>query len=125
MANYLTDSDLFYEIVISKGKGKLTRKAENYFSLIASNLIRRLAKRYKDEDEKNDCEQYGLLVMFENWYGFEERKFKTALPYYTEIAKRAMGHQLNELRGKRSHQKNYVQFISLDSSNDGKGLHHL
>ena len=125
MAHYLNDSDLYYEIVISKGQGFLTRKAENYFSLIANNLIRKMAKRYKDEDERLDCLQNGLLIMFENWYNFNEKKYKSALPYFTEIAKRGMTYQFNELRGKKSHQKTYMTFISLDTSNDGKGLHHI
>jgi len=125
MAHYLNDSDLYYEIVISKGQGYLTKKAETYFSLIANNLIRKMAKRYKDEDERLDCLQNGLLVMFENWYNFNEKKYKTALPYFTEISKRGMTYQFNELRGKKSHQKNYMTFISLDTSNDGKGLHHI
>jgi hypothetical protein len=125
MAYYLSDSELFYEIVLSKGKGKLTRKAENYLSLIATNLIKRFSNRFKDFDEEQDCKQYGLLVMLENWYGFDDKKYKTALPYYTEITKRAITYQFNELRGRRSHQKNYVKFISLDTSNDGKGLHNF
>jgi len=125
MANYLNDTDLFYEIVLSKGKGNLTRKAEKYFSLIGTKLIKKMSNRYKDKDEELDCLQNGLLMMLENWYGFDERKYKKALPYYTEIAKRGMTYQFNELRGKKSHQKNYVKFISLDSSNDGKGLHNF
>ena len=28
MAKYIDDSDFFYEIVLSKGRGKLTKKAE-------------------------------------------------------------------------------------------------
>ena len=76
MANYLEDTDLYYEIVISKGKGYLTRKAEHYFELIAKNTIRRKAKDYKDNEEMMDCMQHGLLIMFENWMSFDEKKFK-------------------------------------------------
>jgi len=123
MANYLNDSDLYYEIVISKGKGNLTRKAETFFNLIATKLIRKMS--YTDKDDELDCLQNGLLILFENWYNFNAKKYKQALPYFTEIAKRGMTSQFNELRGKKSHQKNYVKFISLDSSNDGKGLHNF
>ena len=84
-----------------------------------------MSNRYKDKDEELDCLQNGLLVMFENWYNFNEKKYKTAMPYFSEIAKRGMTYQFNELRGKKSHQKNYMTFISLDTSNDGKGLHHI
>jgi len=125
MANYLNDTDLYYEIVISKGKGFLTRKAEQFFSLIASKLIRKMANRYRDKDEELDCMQNGLLIMFEKWYNFDDKKYKYALPYFTEIAKRGMTYQFNELRGRKSHQKEYVNFISLNSSNDGNGLHNF
>jgi len=125
MANYLNDIDLYYEIVISKGKGKLTKKAENYLILIANRLITKMSFKYKDKDEELDCLQNGILIMLKKWYNFDEKKYKLALPYYSEIAKRGMTYQFNELRGKKSHQKNYVNFISLDSSNDGKGLHHI
>ena len=126
MANYLEDSDLYYEIVLSKGKGYLTRKAERYFELIAKNSIRRLSSRYRDEEEMMDCMQMGILILFENWYGFDEKKYKFALPYFTEIAKRGFTAGYNELHGRKPHQQNnYIKFISLDSSNDGSGLHHI
>jgi len=126
MANYLEDSDLYYEIVLSKGKGYLTRKAEHYFELIAKNSIRRLSSRYRGEEEMRDCMQMGILILFENWYGFDEKKYKLALPYFTEIAKRGFTAGYNELHGRKPHQQNnYIKFISLDSSNDGSGLHHI
>ena len=126
MANYLEDCDLYYEVVLSKGKGYLTRKAEHYFELIARNSIRKLSSKFRDEDEMNDCLQTGLLSLFQNWYNFDEKRFKYALPYFTEVAKRGFTQGSNEIRGIKSHQqKNYIKFISLDSSNDGKGLHHI
>lgn len=125
MANYLEDSDLYYEIVLSKGKGYLTKKAEMYFQLIAKNTIRKKQKDYKDTDEMLDCMQTGLLIMFENWYNFDEKKYKYALPYFTEIYKRGIAEGYNVLHGRKRHQQNLVKFISLDSSNDGKGLHNI
>jgi len=124
MANYLEDSDLYYEIVLSKGKGYLTRKAEMYFELIAKNTIRKKQKDYTDE--MRDCMQNGLLIMFENWYNFDEKKYKYALPYFTEIYKRGLAAGYNEVHGRKPHQQNnQLRFISLDSSNDGRGLHHI
>jgi len=125
MANYLNDSDLFYEIVLSKGKGYLTKNAERYFQLIATNTIRRKTKDYRDPDDMNDCLQNGLLVMFENWKNFNEKKYKFALPYFTEIFKRGIAAGYNEIHNKKSYQKERVIMISIDSSNEGKGLHHI
>lgn len=125
MANYLNDTDLYYEIILSKGKGLLTRKAEHYFQLIATNTIRRKAKDYKDEDEMRDCLQNGLLIMLENWKNFNEKKFKLALPYFTEVFKRGIAAGYNEIYNKKSYQKDKVYMISMDSCNDGKGLHNM
>lgn len=124
MANYLEDSDLYYEIVLSKGKGYLTRKAEHYFELIAKNTIRRKINEYRDEEEMMDCMQHGILIMFENWNNFNEHKYKFALPYLTEVFKRGIAAGFNEIRGRKPHQQNNnIKFISLNSSNDGKGIH--
>lgn len=125
MANYLEDSDLYYEIVLSKGKGFLTRKAQLYFELIAKNTIRKKQKDFRDSNDMQDCMQNGLLIMYENWYNFDEKKYKYALPYFTEIYKRAIAAGYNEIHGRKPHQQNNISFISLNSSNDGKGLHHI
>lgn len=125
MANYLEDVDLYYEIVISKGKGCLTRKAEHYFELIAKNVIRRKSKDYNNNDDLMDCMQTGLLAMFENWMSFDEKKYKLALPYLSEVFKRGLASGLNEIYNKKPHQTSYIKYISLDTSNDNKGLHNI
>ena len=126
MANYLEDIDLYYEIVLSKGKGILTKKAEHYLILIAKNAIRKKAKDFKDESEMYDCMQCGILILLENWYLFDEKKYKTALPYFTEIYKRGLAQGINECRNIKPHQKNNnIKFISINSSNNGKGLHNI
>lgn len=124
MANYLEDVDLFYEVVLSKGKGYLTTNAEKYFILIAKNTIRKLECRYESQDEMKDCLQHGMLRMFENWQSFDERKFSQALPYFTELAKRGFGAGFNLMREKKYKTDN-VRKISIQSSNDGKGLHNI
>jgi len=123
MANYLNDDDLYYEIVLSKGKGGLTKKAEHYLQLIANNTIRKKLRDYRDEDEMKDCLQTGLLILFENWKSFNEKKFKTAMPYMTEIFKRALAFGYNELHNKKNYHKNKVIMISLNNCNDGNGMY--
>lgn len=63
MANYLEDRDLYYQVVLSKGKGELTKKAENYFLLIAENTFHRFKDkfRYRNEADKDDCKQQGTI----------------------------------------------------------------
>lgn len=124
MAKYLEDKDLYYEIVLSKGKGQLTKKAEDMLILIGNNMIRRKEKNYKSIDDRNDCLHHGFLMMFQNWQNFNEKRYKNALPYFSEIFKRAMAFGLKEIYNIKSN-KERVNMISLDSSNDGQGLHNI
>lgn len=122
MANYLNDDDLFYEIVLSKGKGILTKKAEKMLVLIGENMIRKKKNNYNTTDDKNDCLQTGLLYMFQKWYNFNEKKYRQALPYFSEVFKRGMAAGYNEIIQKKAGQEKVV-IVSLDSSNDGEGFH--
>jgi hypothetical protein len=125
MANYLEDSDLLYEIILSKGKGTLTKKAEKYFILIAEKTLLKFHNRYKNQDEELECLQQGLLQMFSNWSLFNEKKYTSALPYLTEIFKRGAADAYNMVRRKKSYHDSAPKMISIDSSNDGKGLHNI
>ena len=124
MANYLDDNELFYEIVLSKGRGMLTKKAERMFVLIGENMIRKKNNMYKTQDDRNDCLQTGLLFMFEKWMNFNEKKYKLALPYFSEIFKRGMAQGYNDLTNKKTNQEKIIM-ISLDSCNDGEGFHNI
>jgi len=124
MANYLDDDELYYEIVLSKGKGFLTKKAERMLILIGENMIRKKRHMYKTQDDKDDCLQSGLLFMFQKWMNFNEKKYRLALPYFSEIFKRGMAAGYNELTQKKTNCER-VTMISLDSSNDGDGFHNI
>ena len=100
-AFYLDEDEFYYEIVLSKGKGVLTKKAEIMLIKIANNFIKRKSDHYKTDDDKNDCVQTGLLFMFQNWNNFNNKKYKTAMPYFSEIFKRGIAQGYNELRNKK------------------------
>lgn len=125
MPKYLEDRELYYELVISKGKGKLTPKAEQMLILIAKNTIRKKDRNYNSIDDKNDCVQQGLLHMFQNWKNFNHKKYDNAFPYFTEIFKRGISDGMNQLTNKKSYNDDVVKIISIDRSNDGKGLHNV
>ena len=120
---YLDEDEFYYEIVLSKGKGFLTKRAEVILVKIATNFIKKKSSHYKNDD-KNDCIQTGLLFMFQNWNNFNDKKYKTAMPYFTEIFKRGMAQGYNELRNKKSNQE-MVTTISIDSCNDGDGFFNI
>lgn len=124
MARYLEDYKLYYEIVLSKGKGKLTKNAEKMLILIGNNIIRKKEKRYRRTEDRDDCLNQGLLMMFQNWQNFNEKRYKNALPYFSEIFKRAMAGGLKEIYNIKPNWEK-ITMISLDSSNDGQGLHNI
>ena len=125
MANYLDDKELYYEMVISKGKGKLTTRSQELLILIAKNAIRRKERNYKTSDDRNDCLQQGLLHLFQNWNKFNPDKFDTAFPYFTEVFKRGTADGLNIINNKKSYNDDKIRMISIDRANDGKGLHNI
>jgi hypothetical protein len=124
--NYVEDNDLWYEIVLSKGKGYLTKKAERMLILIAQKTIKKLERKYNTEDDKIDCLQQGILHLLSKWNGFDERKFPKALPYFTEIFKRGCADGLGLIKNKKFHKNDReMKVISLDQANEGKGLHNI
>lgn len=125
MANYLSDRELVYEIIVSKGKGKLTKKAEKMLTLIAYNVIRKKDKSYRSYDDRMDCLQEGLCHLFINWKGFNELKYSAAMPYYVEIFKRGLACGLNAIQNRKSYTEDTVKIISLTNCNNGKGLSNI
>ena len=121
MANYLEDRELYYEMKLSKGMGKLTRKAQNMLILIANQTIRKKESSFKEN--KDDALQSGLLHMFSNWKSFNPAKFDTAFPYFTEIFKRGLADGINIVNNKKNYNDEKIVMISIDRSNDGNGLH--
>jgi hypothetical protein len=124
MAKYLDDADFYFEISVSKGKGKLTTKSQKMIILIGEKMIQKFENKYKTNDDKNDCKQSGIMMMFKNWQNFNEKRYIQAFPYFSEICKRGIAAGLNELYQKKNNQTP-PKMISLSSSNDGKGLHNI
>lgn len=125
MAKYLEDRNLYYEMVLSTGKGKLTKKAEHYLILIANNTIRKKIRNYNSDSDMQDCLQEGMLHLFKNWKGFNHKKFDLALPYFTELFKRGTMMGFNTLINKKSYNEGGIKTISIDRANEGKGLHNI
>ena len=120
---YLSNKELYVEIIISKAQGKLTRKAEKMFELLGNKTIQKMS--YRSNDDKMDCYQSGLLDMYQNWYNFNENKSVNAFAYFTEIFKRGLAKGFNELYKKKGDNDNLIKLVSIEGSNDGQGLHSL
>lgn len=101
--NYVNDTTLLYEIIISKGKGKLTPYAEQAIILIAQELIKKF--RFTFIDERNDAINEAIYSMLKGWKTFDENKYSKILPYFTECAKRAIVKSYNQYRWKYKQQE--------------------
>ncbi len=120
---YLNNKELYIEIIVSKAQGKLTRSAEKMLELLAKKTIKKM--RYWSNDDKLDCYQSGLLDMFQNWYNFNEDKSINAFAYFTEIFKRGLAKGWNDLYKKKGDNEHQIKLISINSANDGNGLHSI
>jgi hypothetical protein len=120
---YLSNKDLYIEIVVSKAQGRLTRDAEKMLELIGKKTIKKM--RYWSNDDKLDCYQSGLLDMYQNWYNFNEEKSINAFAYFTEIFKRGLAKGFNSLNKRKGDGDSIIRVISIEGSNDGNGLHSL
>ena len=124
MVEYLKNRDLYVEIVISKAKGKLTPNAKRMLELLARNIIKR-KKFWNSNDDRLDCIQSGLLDIFSNWYNFNNEKSNNPFAYFTEIFKRGMTKGLHQIYKKKGDMKDEIKLMSIESSNEGMGMHNI
>ena len=120
---YLHNKDLMKEILVSKAMGKLTPGAKLMLEILAKRTIKRM--RYYNNDDRMDCYQSGLLDMFSNWHSFNEEKSDNAFAYFTEVFKRGLAKGFNEIYKKKGDSDHQIRLISIESSNEGQGLHSI
>ena len=113
---YLSNKDLYIEIIVSKAKGRLTPRAAQMLVLLGKKLQSKMY--YRDPDDKKDCLQEAMLSVFKLWYNFDEMKGDNAFAYYSEIIKRGLAQGWNKMYKTKGEQ---VEFISLTGySADGE-----
>ena len=114
-----------YEIILSKGIGTLTKKAETMIYNLGNNAIRK--KIYVDENMRLDCLQTGFLNMYKKWQNFNPDKTINAFAFFTEIFKRSTTEGKQYIEGHKTSKKGStpITFISLDSINDGNGMYNI
>jgi len=118
---YITNKDLYIQLLISKEMGKLTPEAERMFVLLGKKIINTFY--YKDGDDKFDCLQNGYEDLFKNWYNFDELKGTNAFAYLTEVFKRGAAKGFNKLHKLKGDKENEIQVISLTGySSDGESF---
>lgn len=120
---YLSNKELYVEIIISKAKGSLTRDAEKMLQLLGKRAISNMS--YRDDDDRLDCLQSGLLDMYDNWYNFDEERTRNPFAYFTEVFKRGMAKGWNELVNKKAAKGHDYTVYSIESTNDGSGMYNF
>lgn len=115
---YLSNKELYCEILYSKAKGKLSLKAQNMLILLCKKIISSKFRYYNLVD-KEDCMQSAMLDIFKNWMNFDEEKTTNAFAFYTEIVKRGAAKGWNEHY--KSKGSNIPTTYSIDGMFDGEG----
>lgn len=121
--HYVNNKDLYYEIIVSKATGRLTRKAQNMLIKIADGVITKF--RYNNPDDKHDCYGYGIEMMLTNFLGFNEEVTRNPFAYFTEICKRGITFQFNKLTKMKGDSDGSIKTISLDYKVDGRSPFNL
>ena len=110
---YLSNRDLYMEIIVSKAQGRLTPRAAQMLVLLGKKLQNKMS--YRNPDDKKDCLQEAMLSLFKLWYNFDEMKGDNAFAYYSEIIKRGLAAGWNKMYKTKGEQ---VEFISLNGYDD-------
>jgi hypothetical protein len=116
LKKYITNKDLVKEIIVSKAQGKRTPELERMLVLLAKRTILKMS--YRDQDDKLDCLQSGVLKLLENWWKFDDDLYQNAFAFYTEIFKRAIANEFNRLNYKDRLTGRYVEFVGFEYIND-------
>jgi hypothetical protein len=120
---YLSNKELYKEIIISKAMGKLTKEAEKMLHLLGKNIMRKF--HYNNPDDYKDCLSEGMYQLYKNWMLFDENKTENAFAYFTEVFKRGVGQGFNRLYKKDylTGEYNMLKNISITGYyEDGKEL---
>jgi hypothetical protein len=121
---YITNKDLYCEILVSKAQGKLSKEAERMLVLLGKNIIKKFY--YVNPDDKYDCLQNGYYQLFKNWWMFDELKGENCFSYYTEIFKRGIAAGFNKIHKLKGDEEGVIKVISLTGySNDGESFDRL
>lgn len=114
--DYISNKELYCEIIMSKAMGKLTRPAERMLVLLGKNIIKKFY--YSNPDDKHDCLQNGYIQIFSNWYSFDEMKGDNCFAYYTEIFKRGIAAGFNRIHKLKGDEDGTISFISMDATDE-------
>ena len=82
MANYVSNKELYLQIIASKEKGELTPEALK----MLDRMIKEISKvfKYKMEEDKEDCQAFAMEDVIKYWNRFDLEKSNNAFAFYTQ-----------------------------------------
>lgn len=95
---YLKDSELLYNIIISKGKGYLTKDAQNNLIKLCDNIFNVFKYKYNNRDDAYDMYTGGLEQVLTNYKKFNEKKYDKCIPFFTEVFKRGVASSFHYIK---------------------------
>lgn len=104
--NYIKNTEMLYQFLLSKGKGKPTDLYYKMLYQIASGIHFKLNRNYNTQ-YRDDILTDVYIHLLKNFNKFNEKKYDNIVAYYSEIAKRACTEYYNREKYKT---KNYITF---------------
>lgn len=110
MANYVDPEEFRKEILLSKEKDELTKRAIEMFQLMAQETSKKL--KYRDEEDRKDCIAFALMDVVKYWRSFNPEKSKYPFAYYTQMIKNGFAKGWRKL-----HPVSSTNMVSLNNEN--------
>ena len=90
---YIDSDYLTYQIIIAKGKNKITKELADIFIIMVNKMLKKFT--YSTEELKQEVKQHAILTCCLQYKKFNEEKYDNAFPYLSEIIKRGLAQGYN------------------------------
>jgi len=97
MAHHVKNKDLREELILSKEKDELTRKALEMFMLMAEKFSTKF--KYIYSEDREDCISFAIMDCYQYWRGYNPDKSANAFAYITQIIKNGFAKGWRKLYG--------------------------
>lgn len=104
---YLSNKELYKEILISKNMGKLTREAQKMFDIMVERLLKMFDMDYYTREE---CKQTAYLFLYQRWFNYNE-EYTNAFAYFTEVIKTGIMTGFNILYERKKNGYKKIEFL--------------
>lgn len=109
-SHYVENKEMMYEMIISKEMGILSPKLLKMCMKIVKGVSKKF--RYKEPEDRWDCEAYCYEMIIKNWYHFDLDRYDNVFSWVTQVVKNGFALQFKRLM------KSRINTISLDYTNE-------